>query len=99
MEPAVLENLGGFLWHLPIALHDLGAANKQFTYLVSGQCFACFDINDTSLCGRQGDADSANAAFSLERVGMGAGRSFGQTIPFDEVTFREFFKSFLHFDR
>src|SRR5437016_9595937 len=99
MEPAVLENLGGFLWYLPVSLHDLGTTNKQFTYFVRRQRFACFDINDASLRARQGDADTTNATFSLERVGVGTGRSFGQTITFDEVALREFFKGFLYFDR
>src|SRR5690606_31859071 len=84
VQPASrIDDLGGLLGAVPVAGHDLRAADTQLADLADRQS-AAFLVLDTGVGGGDGQADRAVVVGQVHGVDAGGRRSLGQAVGLDQ---------------
>ena len=100
IEPAIIQHnrIVERAIGLPVALHDLRAANDQLANLADGHVGGRDQIDNFGIGVGDGHANRTRFAQAVERVGVGNGRRFGEAVPFDETAVAQLLKRLLHLD-
>jgi ribonuclease D len=82
-QPAIAHDFGGFLWLLPVAQHDVAAADAEFADFTGANLFAGV-VLDADFDVGNGQADGAGFAGAVEGVFGDDGAGLTQTVTLDE---------------
>ena len=81
IKPPIAQSLLGLFQPIPIAQHDLGTPDTEFSFFPRGEVFlSCFQVDDLRVYIRAGQSDAADLALPIKGVSVGHGGGFGEAV-------------------